>query len=56
MTPQAKNSLELYRGGRPGTIKQLLRVQRESVVKELMQYTNARDIDELAIRLSGGIY
>lgn len=54
MTPQAKNSLSLYRGNSPETIKQALRIQRSSVVEELKQYFGTTSIDELALRLSLG--
>lgn len=54
MTQQAKNSLNLYKGGNPETIKQLLRIQKSSVVNELKEHFNARDLNELAIKLSLG--
>lgn len=54
MTQQAKNSLDLYRGGNPETIKQLLKIQKSSVVNELKEHFNARDLNELAIKLSLG--
>lgn len=54
MTQQAKNSLELYKGGNPSTIKQLLIRQSKSVVEELKEHFNAKDTDELALRLSIG--
>lgn len=54
MTQQAKNSLNLYRGGNPETIKQLLKIQKSSVVNELKEHFNARDLNELAIKLSIG--
>ena len=54
MTQQAKNSLGLYKGGDPAKIKQLLRIQSSSVVQELMEYFDAKDIDELAIKASIG--
>jgi len=52
MTQQAKNSLSLYKGGNPSTIKQLLEFQKSSVVNELKEYFNASTLDELAIKLS----
>lgn len=52
MTSQAKNSIDLYRGNDPEKIKQLLRIQRSSVVDELKEHFGASDIDELAIKLS----
>ena len=54
MTKQAQNSLNLYRGQNPATIKQALRIQMSSVVEELKEYFNAKDIDELAVKLSIG--
>lgn len=54
MTPQANNSLALYRGNSPATIKQALRIQRSSVVEELKQHFGATNIDDLAVRLSIG--
>lgn len=52
MTPQAQNSLNLYRGGNPATIEQLLKMQKSSVVEELKEYFKATDLKELAIKLS----
>lgn len=52
MTQQAKNSLSLYKGGNPSTIKQLLEFQKPSVVNELKEHFNASTLDELAIKLS----
>lgn len=52
MTRQAENSLALYRGGNPSTIEQLLRMQKESVVKELKEHFNAKSLSELAVKLS----
>lgn len=54
MSAQAKNSLELYRGGNPSTIKQLLRMQSSSVVNELKEHFGTNDLDELSVRLSIG--
>lgn len=52
MTQQAMNSLDLYRGGNPETIKKLLRLQSNSVVNELKEHFHARGVDDLAIKLS----
>lgn len=54
MTPQAKNCLDLYRGGNPTTIKQLLMVQKPSVVNELKNHFGEQNLDKLAVRLSIG--
>lgn len=54
MTQQAINSLDLYRGQNPATIEQLLRMQKKSVVDELMEHFGAENINELAIRCSLG--
>lgn len=54
MSAQAQNSLELYRGGNPATIKQLLKMQSSSVVDELKAHFGAKDLDELSVRLSIG--
>lgn len=54
MTPQATNCLELYRGGNPTTIKQLLMMQKPSVVNELKNYFGEQNLDKLAVRLSLG--
>ncbi len=52
MTKQALNSIELYKGNNPATIKMALKMQRSSVVNELMEHFGTKDIDELAIKLS----
>lgn len=52
MTQQALNSIDLYRGNDPQKIKMLLRIQRSSVVDELKEHFAAKDIDDLAVRLS----
>lgn len=52
MTQQAINSLDLYKGGNPSTIEQLLKIQKASVVEELKEHLGAHDIPELAIKLS----
>ncbi len=54
MTQQAINSIGLYRGGNPATIEQLLRMQRSSVVDELMAHFGVTSTRELAIKLSIG--
>lgn len=54
LSKQAQNSLELYRGGSPSTIKQLLNMQNTSVVNELKGYFCVTSIDDLAVRLSMG--
>lgn len=54
MTQQAKNCLELYRGGNPTTIKQLLMFQKPSVLEELKNYFREQNLDKLAVRLSIG--
>lgn len=54
MTQQAKNCLALYKGGNPNTIKQLLMMQKPSVVKELKEYFGVNGLDELSVRLSQG--
>ena len=52
MTTQATNSLNLYRGGNPSTIEQLLKRQKSSVVDELKQHFGVSNNHDLAIRLS----
>lgn len=54
MTQQTINSIGLYRGNNPATIEQLLRMQRSSVVNELMEHFGATSTRELAIKLSIG--
>lgn len=54
MSQQALNSLTLYKGNNPATIKQLLKIQKSSVVEELKQHFNVNDIDTLAVKLSIG--
>lgn len=54
MTKQAENSLSLYRGGNPSTIKQLLGFQKASVVNELKEHFGVSNLDALARRLSLG--
>ena len=54
MTQQAINSIGLYKGNNPATIEMALRMQRSSVVQELMEHFNASNIRELAIKLSIG--
>lgn len=52
MTTQALNSLNLYKGGNPSTIEQLLKMQSTSVVKELKEHFNVDNNHDLAIKLS----
>jgi hypothetical protein len=54
MTKQALNSLALYRGGNPATIKQLLKMQSSSVVNELKEHFGVSTMEELASELSKG--
>lgn len=54
MTKQAMNSIGLYKGNNPSKIEALLKYQSKSVVSELMDYFKAKDIHDLAIRLSLG--
>lgn len=54
MTPQATKCIELYRGGNPSTIKQLLQHQKPSVLKELQEHFGTTNLDKLAICLSRG--
>lgn len=54
MTNQAQNSINLYVGENPDTIKKALKLQKKSVVSELMEHFNAKDIDELSLKLSIG--
>ena len=54
MTRQARNCLELYRGGNPSTIKQLLMTQKPSIVNELKNHFDEQNLDKLAMRLSIG--
>lgn len=52
MTKQAQNSIDLYIGEDIETVKKALKMQKKSVVSELMEHFNAKNIDELAIKLS----
>ena len=52
MTQQAINSIELYKGNNPSTIERALKIQKSSVVNELKEHFNAKDLSELAIKLS----
>jgi hypothetical protein len=54
MTEQAINSLALYRGDNPATIKQLLKMQSSSVVNELKEHFGVSTMEELASELSKG--
>ncbi len=46
--------MELYKGGNPSTIRQLLSMQSKSVVNELKEHFGLNDLDALAMRLSIG--
>ena len=52
MSEQAKNSIRLYKGQDAKTIRQLLNFQLVRVVNELMSFYKAKDLDDLAIKLS----
>lgn len=52
MTSQAQNSIALYRGNNPSTIKQLLQMQNKSVVNELMEHFNVTNTSDLAFALA----
>lgn len=52
MTKQAENSIQLYKGGNPATIEQLLKFQKQSVVNELKEHFRVTSISELALKLS----
>ena len=52
MSPQAKNSIALYKGNDPAKIEMLLNFQSVSVVNELKEHFHANNIEELAIKLS----
>lgn len=54
MTKQAQNSMFLYKGQNPSIIKKALSFQKTSVVKELQEYFNAANLEELSIKLSIG--
>ena len=54
LSQYAKNAVKLYKGGNPDTIEQLLRMQDSSVVVELMEHFQQKDIKNLAIRLMLG--
>lgn len=54
LSKQAQNSLSLYYGGNPRSIEQLLKIQKSSVVNELMDHFRASSISELAFKLSIG--
>lgn len=49
---QAENSISLYRGQSPATIKQALNFQKQSVVNELMEHFECSDKAELSLKLS----
>ena len=52
MTTQAENSIQLYKGGNPVTIEQLLKFQKQNVVNELKEHFKVKSISELAQKLS----
>lgn len=52
MTSQAQNSIGLYAGQPVSSIKQGLKMQRQSVVKELMEHFGVETVEDLAVRLS----
>ncbi len=52
MTPQAKNSINLFKGNDGSTIMTALRMQKASVVKELKEYFKVSSDSELADILS----
>lgn len=52
MSQQAINSINLYKGGNPDIIMQLLKFQKSSIVNELKEHFKAHDLRELAIKLS----
>ena len=54
MTPQAQNSLALYKGQNPATIKHALSIQKSSIVNELKEHFGVSDLNSLAIKLSVG--
>lgn len=54
MSPQAQNSLALYKGNPVSTIKTALKMQKASIVKELKEHFKIDDLDALALRLSIG--
>ena len=49
---QAENSISLYRGQSPSSIKQLLSFQKQSVVNELLEYYGCTDTGTLSVKLS----
>ena len=52
MTKQAQNSINLFAGENPETIKKALKMQKKSIVSELIEHFNAKDINDLALKLS----
>jgi len=54
LSRQAKNSIDLYRGGDTTKIAMLLQMQKKSIVDELMQHFKTSSIHELAYKLSIG--
>lgn len=49
---QAENSISLYRGQNPSTIRQALSFQKQSVVNELLDYYGCTDTGTLSVKLS----
>ena len=54
MSQQAINSINLYRGNDAATIEMALRMQRTSVVNELMEHFRVGTISALAACLAWG--
>lgn len=52
LSKQAENSISLYRGQNPSTIKQLLVFQNKNVVDELLKFFNCTEISTLSVKLS----
>lgn len=49
---QAENSISLYRGQNPSTIRQALSFQKQSVVNELLEHYGCTDTGTLSVKLS----
>lgn len=54
MTIQAQNTQNICRGASIASIKQALRMQKPSIVDELMSHYSAKSVDDLALTLSKG--
>ena len=52
MTKQAQNSIDLYLGQDPTTIKRALSIQKSSIINELKEHFGVTDIDTLAVTLA----